>query len=403
MGFDPLRILFVVPYAPTQVRVRPHNFLRQLHALGHEVTLLTLYSSAEEQQFLATRPYRVIAEPLPRWRTLRNSLQALPTRQPLQYAYCWQPKLLRQVEPTSFDVVHVEHLRGAKFGMALQERFRPIIWDSVDSITYLFEQATQHSRSLFGRYMTRFELPRTRRMERQLVQQFDHALVTAEIDATKFRQLVPQLIQNKLSVLPNGVDLALFRPTLQNTLRSDGQTVIFSGKMSYHANVTMAISLIEEIMPIVWRKRPGTQLKIVGQHPPNVLRRYGRLPHIVVTGRVPSLAAELQHGTVAAVPMRYGAGIQNKVLEAMACGLPIVVSQQAVAGLSADFRDALCVAESAEQFAKKIIGLLDNPTERHQLGDNARRYVTKHHNWESITHRLTDIYRKAIEEFRVCP
>ena len=173
------RILFVVPYVPNLIRVRPYNLVRSLAELGHEVTVLTLWSDELERASLAQlQPYtrRVIATHLPRWRSLWNCLTAVPTNKPLQSVFCWEPGMARQIQSLAglngnqqFDVVHVEHLRGAAYGLhfkALQANQRkriPVVWDSVDSISMLFRQAVTGSQSPVSRSITRFELGRTAR------------------------------------------------------------------------------------------------------------------------------------------------------------------------------------------------------------------------------------------------
>ena len=91
-----MHVLFIVPYVPNLIRVRPYNLIRHLAARGHEVTVLTLWSTEGERadaEALKQHCHRVVAMPLPRWRPLWNCLRALPTSTPLQAVYCWQPNL----------------------------------------------------------------------------------------------------------------------------------------------------------------------------------------------------------------------------------------------------------------------------------------------------------------------
>ena len=126
--------------------------------------------------------------------------------------------------------------------------------------------------------------------------------------------------RSHITVLPNGVDLDYFCPSPEPRRPA---TVVISGKMSYHANVTAALHLVEGIMPLVWRERPGVKVTIVGANPPRPIRQLAqRFPgQVEVTGTVPDVRPYLRRASLAAAPVPYGAGIQNKVLEAMALSL----------------------------------------------------------------------------------
>ena len=402
-----MRILFVVPYTPNLIRVRPYNLIRFLAERGHEVTLATLTAGeGEEANVRALQPYceRVISRPLPRWRSLWNCLLTLPTRAPLQSAYCWQPALARDLEKliagsgeAPFDVAHVEHLRGARYGLHLLQhanRRPPIVWDSVDSISYLFRQAAVRSRSRSGRWMTRMELTRTERYESWLLRQFRHVLVTSPTDKQAFLALAADDRRASIHLLPNGVDLDYFRPA--HDVKRDEKTIVVTGKMSYHANVTMVLFLVREILPLVWAQRPGVNLTVVGKDPPKELLDLQQLPGVTVTGTVPDIRPYLRQATVAASPIQYGAGIQNKVLEAMACKTPVVATSPAVSALTAKPGQDLLVADGAQPFARAILTLLEDEVRREAIGAAGYQYVTSRHDWKKITGRLEGIYRSAI-------
>lgn len=421
----PDNVLFVVPYVPNLIRVRPYNLIRHLAKQGSRVTVVTLWSDEQERSSLdelERYASRVIAVRLPRWRSLFNSLAALPSRRPLQTAYCWEPALAQQIRellrsdgvstPLSersstggrgapFDVVHVEHLRGAVYGLFLKKLIAesglhlPIVWDSVDSISLLFRQAMVRSRSLFSRSLTRFELGRTERYEAWLVQQFDRVAVTSPADRQALLDMLPAGITPPvIAVLPNGVDLNYFAP--DRRVEREPASLVISGKMSYHANVTMVLHFIEAIMPQVWARRPETHVYVVGKDPSREVLALGSQPNITVTGTVPDLPPYLQKATLAVAPIAYGAGIQNKVLEAMGCATPVVASPQAVSALQAVPGRDLLVAGDPPAFAAAILSLLDDPEFRQQVGQAGRCYVETHHDWNTVTANLSQVYRDAI-------
>jgi polysaccharide biosynthesis protein PslH len=407
-----MRILFVVPYTPNLIRVRPYNLIRHLAALGHEITVGTLTTNeAEKTDAMALSEFctDVVSRELTRPQSLLNCLIAFPSREPLQAAYCWQPDLAHDLanmlfEPSgrpAFDVIHIEHLRGARYGLFLQRIMVekghriPTVWDSVDCISFLFEQAALQSRNLAGRWMTRIDLGRTRTYEGSLITRFDRVLVTSPKDKQELSALaVHKAADQQISVLPNGVDLAYFEPSPINNRESS--SLVISGKMSYHANVTMVLHLVQDIMPQVWASRPEVTLTIVGKDPPHEIRALDNPPQVIVTGTVPDIRPFLWRASLAVAPIQYGAGIQNKVLEAMACATPVVVSSQAATALTAKPGRDFLVADSAMAFAEQIIRSIDDPLQLQSLSRAGRSYVEASHNWRSIATRLAEDYERVM-------
>jgi glycosyltransferase involved in cell wall biosynthesis len=403
MRSDEMHLTFIIPYTPTPIRVRPYNFIKSLSRRGHSITLFTLVQSANELpslQELRDLGVAVTAYPLTRFASLKNILLTLPTQLPLQADFCWQPELaraiLRHVSTQPCDIMHIEHLRGAQYGVWVQRKIPqltvPIIWDSVDCITYLFEQASRFSQSILNRLLTRFELPRTRRYESSLIQQFSRVLVTSEIDKL-------QLLRNsqraddsdRITVVANGVDTQTFQPAGPR----DAATVVFSGKMSYHANNSAALYLAREIMPRVWRVYPEARLLLVGSRPSRQVRSLASDSRIVVTGYVADMSTYLQRARISVAPLLYGAGIQNKVLEAMACATPVVATPQAIAALDVKNGKEILIGESPDAFATQVCALLGDNTLCQVIGNAGRSYVQKRHCWDNIGSKLEAIYSSA--------
>jgi glycosyltransferase involved in cell wall biosynthesis len=197
-------------------------------------------------------------------------------------------------------------------------------------------------------------------------------------------------------VLPNGVDLGYFSPA-ENGERDD-QTVVLSGKMSYHANISMVVGFVEDIMPHVWEKRPDVKVWIVGKDPSPRLLAYAQNQNIQVTGTVDEIRPYLTKATLSAAPISYGAGIQNKVLEAMACATPVIASQQAVSALGVEVGKEIVVADDPLDFAKKVISLLDDRERREIVGRAGRQFVERNHDWAVLAARLEGVYTQSLNK-----
>ena len=399
-----MNILFVVPYVPNLVRTRPYNLIRQLSARGNHVTVFTVWANEQEKADLTHLQEicdKVHAVPMPLWQSLLNSALALPSRKPLQSVYSWKPELVSHLNGNSpYDVVHVEHLRGSRYGLYFKQHSNlPVVWDSVDCITHLFRQAASQSKSIKGRLRSWLDLERTARYEGWLLDKFEHILVTSPVDREALLSLKPNGSNPApISVLGNGVDVAHFSPNPE--VQREPATLVISGKMSYHANVTMTLHLVNQIMPHVWQQRPETKLLVVGKDPAREIAALAENPNIIVTGTVDALPPYLQKSTVAVAPITYGAGIQNKILEAMSCGTPVVTTPHAIKALSIEPGKDLLVADSPKEYAQAILGLLDSPEQQESVGRNGRRYVEEYHHWPNVAARLETIYTEAIEAKR---
>lgn len=403
-----MRILFVVPYAPNPVRVRPYEFVKTLAGHGHEVVLATLQSSEREAsglRDLESSITQIEAYEITPARKAWNVFLALPSSIPLQAAYSWEPNLAGRVADLArssyFDVIHVEHIRGSKYALMAKDvlgregKATPVVWDSVDCISELFRLATLRSRSFFGRWVTRFELPRTSKYEAKLIRSFNTTLVTSPVD----RDALLGLGTNdgppaSIEVIPNGVDLEYFSPN--PSVRRLQDQIVMTGKMSYHANITMVMDFVEKIYPLIKRSRPQVKLTIVGKDPSPEIRDLARDRSIEVTGTVPDIRPYLWQSTLAVAPLTYSVGIQNKVLEALATATPVVASDLAARSINLQHGDTALIANDPMTFSASILRLLDDPGLGHALGESGRRLVEQEHSWEDVTLKLEEVYRGLI-------
>jgi polysaccharide biosynthesis protein PslH len=395
-----MKIAYIVPYVPNQIRTRSYNLITYLSKLGHEVDVFTVGSSDADLQdanSLRSRCSKVIYYHQPLWRSLANSLGASISERPLQSVYSWQPDLAKHLVDifarngvSTYDTVHVEHLRGSQYGVLLKSKFpnQPVVWDSVDCISHLFKQASAQSSGLFGKFITRFELGRTRKMEGKLLNIFEHVLVTSSIDSAALLQLVRSgTTPAPISVLPNGVDQEFFHPNPK--IERDHDTLVFTGKMSYHANISMVKHLVAEIMPRIWKLRPTVRLYIVGKDPTTEIKDLAKTPLISVTGTVEDIRPFLWRATVSVVPLLYGAGIQNKILEAIATGTPVVTSTKALSALQAQAEKHLLVADNADGFSQSVLRIIQDRNLQNEISQAGLDYIRKYHSWTFISYPIS--------------
>jgi glycosyltransferase involved in cell wall biosynthesis len=263
----------------------------------------------------------------------------------------------------------------------------------------LFEQAKQTSPELRSRLMTGIDLVRTRGYEAKLLTRYAQVVITSHRDREAMLALAQRYLHDHEQVAPitivtNGVDLRYFQPQSADTRRLD-KTVVFTGKMSYHANVAGVTYFVERVLPHIWRQDPLVRIQIVGKDPPEAIRQLADDERIHVTGYVDDLRPYLARASVAVCPALYAVGIQNKVLEAMAMATPVVSTRAGCAALGDEADGSLLIADRDADFAEAVLRVIGNPALAGRLSGAGRRYVESHHSWEKSAQQLTSVYRQA--------
>jgi sugar transferase (PEP-CTERM/EpsH1 system associated) len=390
-----MRILFLAPYIPSLIRVRPYHFVREL-ARRHEVSVLVSGSPGDRADIEALRQMCVSVDvvPLQLSRQLASCAQAAVHGEPLQGAACQSPELAQRLwsllDRQQFDVVHIEHLRAAHLMHNLPSA-QPMVFDAVDCISLLQQRTLHSSHSRLQRWLARLELQRTRAYEAKLLSRSPATIVSAPEDAAALQELAPDC---QVRVIANGVDLDYFQPL---AVASEPATIVFSGRMAYHANVSAALYFVHQVLPLVKATHPDVRCRIVGSHPPARLRALSSDPSIEVTGHVADIRQTLGRATLSVCPVTVKVGIQNKILEAMAMGVPVVTTPAGARGLLAEDGQELLIGNGPAELAQHIGCLLTNTRRRAELAQRGRAYVERHHRWSSAAQQLDAVYSSVID------
>jgi sugar transferase (PEP-CTERM/EpsH1 system associated) len=188
----------------------------------------------------------------------------------------------------------------------------------------------------------------------------------------------------------NGVDLDRFSPVHQFASPfSDGPALVFTGHMDYWPNADAAAWFAEGVMPKLRARQPDATFWIVGANPGPAVRNLAALPGVHVTGRVDDTRPYIAHATACVCPLRLARGIQNKVLEGMAMGRPVIASPAAFEGIRAEPGRDVLVAETAEEFVAAISSLTEGA--HAAMGSAARQAMLAGYDWESSLGKLDRI------------
>ncbi|MBN1178444.1 MAG: glycosyltransferase [Anaerolineae bacterium] len=401
-----MHILYVTPYVPSHIRTRPYHLIRALVEQGHRVTLMAAAIDAREEEDAAPlRTWGVEADVfrVSKVRSARNCAGALLSGEPLQAAYAYHPGMAQRVRERlargGIDVVHIEHLRAARMVEAVDGV--PAVYDSVDCISLLFEQTVVRTPQWRSRLKARLDLGRTRRYEARLLTRFEQVVITSQRDQDALEALGELYLAHGLprapvTVITNGVDTTYFQLPTPHPPR-DRKTIVFTGKMSYHANEAGALYFAREVLPRIWAGDPEVRFQIVGKDPTEVVQRLAEDTRIEVVGTVPDLRPYLAQATAAVCPVPYAVGVQFKVLEAMAMETPVISSAAAFSGMAHAVQgEDILVADTPEAFAALVLRTLADPGLAGKVAANGRQYVERHHSWAGSAEKLVSIYREVL-------
>jgi len=379
---DQKRLLLVTsrfPYPPIGGdRLRVFHLARLL-ARDHEVELLSLDTGHMDEETVAafcrtSGVTRASSFRHPRWRAWIGAAQALIGGLPLQVGYFQSPRLQAAFDEAlkRSDLVVMHLIRTS----ALWHRQRdiPTLLDMCDAISENLVQVVRHGKPWSPwTWVCRIEAPRLRRFELAQSAKFDLVSFVAAADRALLGLREPHAF-----VVTQGVDLPSY-PYRSPSARQ-GNTLALIGKMDTYPNRSAALWLVRVLMPLL----PGLRLKLVGDCPPSLRKQLMAFPGVEVTGRVDSIARACEDCVMSLAPMNVATGIQNKVLESFALGLPVVLSASVAQGLLPDSAGCYRLAETPQEWVAAIEDLLRDQAASATMADKARDFVERHHGWDAI-------------------
>jgi sugar transferase (PEP-CTERM/EpsH1 system associated) len=391
-----LNILFVAnrfPYPPFRGdKLKIFNLTKRLSE-KHDLYLVTFYEKRSElQYFKDIEPFfkEIELVYLPKWRSVLNGVFALFTKTPLQVLYFKSAKMQKMVDfavkQYKIDVVHTQHLRMSQYTKKLTI---PKILDLPDAFSLYFKRRNETERPLINRLIDKIEIGRLVEAE-QVVKQFDKTLVCSAEDKAYLEKLHKT---DNIDILLNGVDLSTFNVGAGHNY-SHNHTVLFTGNMDYAPNVDAVQYFAKEIWLQVASKYPNTKFVIAGQRPLESVKKLAS-DRIEVTGFVPDLKDLYAQASVVVAPLRFGAGTQNKVLEAMAMGVPVVCTHIGFEGLQIKSGEGVILAKEKDKFILELTNLLEDKEARKQVGEKGLKIAQTRFSWDKVAETLDGYFKEV--------
>jgi sugar transferase (PEP-CTERM/EpsH1 system associated) len=378
-------------------KTRSFNLLKEL-GRKHEVSLFTFYGAHENDMHgtLAQQFSHVVSLPvrLPAQRSVLEAVhyaRNLFTRQPYSLSKYTLPEAARELrkllEGERYDVLICDFLFCA-----------PIVpWDvPVPKIlfahnveTQIWNRHYQVARNPIWKAVALRESQTMKQAERRYLELADHVLTVSEQDKKFFATFLPA---EKLTVIPTGVDLEYFRPSMNAPAEN---RLVFTGSMDWMPNEDAILYFLEKILPEIRKETPDTTISVVGRYPTARLRTLASgVGGVEITGTVEDVRPFVWDATVYVVPLRVGGGTRIKIFEAMAMGKPIVSTPVGAEGLRVEHGKNILLAESPKDFASHVVRLLRTKEESQKLGLAARALVQHNFSWAAVSSTFEDVFAK---------
>lgn len=355
----------------------------------HDVSLLSFVRDGQDvEPSVAAACRRVTTVPRSRWSSATSAV-ANVHRLPASVGLYWDPRMARAlcdaVRAGGVDLLVLQLVRMASY--VCDGRTLPVVLDLLDAAGPSMAERAALAPPGLGPLFT-IESRRLANFERAAVVRADLSLLISQRDRARIDR------NTKTRVNANGIDL--HAATSERGAR-DHSTIAFSGTMSFPLNADAATWFARHVLPLVSLEVPSVTFRIVGRDPGRRLTALGEPGRIVVTGAVASVSAELARATVAVCPVRFGSGLQTKILEAMAVGTPVVCTSKAAEGLPGTLASHVVVADDAGAFARGVVSVLRTPQAVLERAASAVRALASSHTWHHSVTELEGYFAEAIE------
>ncbi|MDR2475362.1 MAG: glycosyltransferase family 4 protein [Bacteroidales bacterium] len=316
--------------------------------------------------------------------TLLRTLTGWLTGQfPLQVYYFYSSSLQKWIDRNiyQYNIVFCNNIRTAEY-VRTKKNVMKII-DFVDAISMNYLRAKEKSRGIWKLLYT-IDYKRCIAYEQDLLHRFDRTMIISRIDRDFILSHSPTK-NHDITVVSNMIDIP---SEIKTNYNEPEKSLAFVGSMYYESNITAVCFFVEQVWDKIQAVFPGIKFYIVGNSPSTAVMRLVKKRGVIVTGFVENVEYYFTRPSIFVAPMLSGAGVQNKILQAMAAGCPAVTTTIGAEGIEGITEDILPIRDDVEGMANLIISLLNDTEKRKRQGENARKYITEHLSREVILSRF---------------
>ncbi|MBK7343540.1 MAG: glycosyltransferase [Saprospiraceae bacterium] len=388
-----MKVLVIAPRFPYPLekgdKLRLYQQLRHLSD-KYEIHLFAITHhrvTPADQQPLLSCCTGIHIHQISRWRTAWNLFTGFLRGLPLSVAYFTDndaigaaQRFREEVQP---DLLYGQLIRVGEY---LKRMNGPKVLDLMDAFSVIMEQRIQRT-SFWQRPFLRIEAKRLAQYEQSVPLWTNLQTFISERD----RFLIDPVQSWQAHIIPNGIDTTYFQA--RSNSEEPPADLTYIGNLGYYPNRVAAIFLVKKIMPLIWKTRPTTTLLIAGARPTKDVVALAE-PRVRIIPWLDDIRDGYRKGSVFIAPIHLGAGLQNKILEAMAMELAVITTSHVNQAISAQPGHEILIADTAEEFASHALELLSFPERGNELVTSALTFVRSNFSWQtSVKHLDEDVFQ----------
>jgi sugar transferase (PEP-CTERM/EpsH1 system associated) len=370
-------------------KLRAYHQIKELHTQGFEIHLCCLTdqlvsdtSMDAVKQFCAEVHVFKLNQALIYW----NTAKQIFTGNPFQVGYFYQKSIARKISQIIDEIkpqhIYCQLIRTTEYVKNIHDI--PKTLDYMDALSKGMLRRAQISSGIKQRIFE-IEGKRLREYENRIFDYFNFHTIISEQD----KELISHPTADKIEIIENGISYDFFDYSEKTPAEYD---IVFVGNMNYAPNIECAEYLVNDILPLL---AEDTKVALCGASPHQRIIHLANNKNVTVTGWVDDIKSAYSSGRIFVAPLFIGTGLQNKLLEAMALGLPCITTPLANNALKATSGEEIMIASTAEEFADSINKLLGDRQLYNQIALSAKSFVQKNFSWKKSVHKLSEFAFKG--------
>ena len=394
---DKKKILYLTTRLPYPVvggdKLRMYNILKQLKSLGYDITLISLVNKDDDIEGAKQHNEfytHLITVPFNKKLAYLYAAKAVFNDKPFIVEYFYsrsmQKVVDRLIKENKFDIITGYMIRIAPY--LEKHKDKNIIIDFVDAVSMMYERRIKNVQSIWDKFKIGIEYLKVKNYERKCTKIFKMQTVISQTDKDYIEQFAKT---SNIKVIGNGVDTEYYKPIDFQK----GNNICFVGSMQYIPNSEATIYFATEIFPLIKKEIPDAKFKIIGANPrKDLFEAVKDIDGIEITGKVEDVREYMKDCKVSVCPVKIAGGIQNKILEAMSMGIPVITTPEGAEGIGAD-KHILQNAYSDEDYANKVRVLIKKSEKNYQIGKNSRKFIINNFSWEKVGNDWDKLIKKV--------